>query len=96
MAGDIVLNEQFEMQAKASAGNEAVMTFGAPGVFGNVAKKCARGWCDDLICSHHCCFYIGCVRVEGRPQAALLPSDQDLLTGHVSGLSVNVYLGSGE
>lgn len=90
------LNEQFEMQAKALAGNEAVMTFGAVRVFGNVAKQCARGWCDDLICSHQCCFYIGCVCVERRLQAALLLSDQDLLTGNVSSLSVNVYLASRE
>ncbi len=46
------------MQAKALAGNEGIMTFGAGCVFGNVAKKCARGWWDDLIGSDHCGFHL--------------------------------------
>lgn len=42
-------NEQFEMQARTWASNESVMTFGAGGVWGNVAKRCTEQGFDDLI-----------------------------------------------
>lgn len=79
------------MQAKALAGNEGIMTFGAGCVFGNVAKQCARGWCDDLIGSDHCSFHIFvCVCVPLH--AALLLSDQDLLTGHILGRQQELFM----
>lgn len=43
------LNEQFEMQARTWTSNESVMTFGAGGVWGDVAKRCTEGGFDDLI-----------------------------------------------
>lgn len=49
MARFVERNEQFEMQARTWASNESVMTFGAGGVWGNVAKRCTEQGFDDLI-----------------------------------------------